>query len=508
MGDGTAPVDLALPSASASSSDRYMSTLCQNASAWCGECCLRHAVHAGAGLAAFREQVRELQSRIVHKRKRHRMQVSVVGNSVARASNYQVARGLVKALALAAPRVIFKLDTSQVAGGFEPDHFYHCGLQNSSLARASIVLLFYHAPRGGVLYEKLLRGLLALPKKPLIVYIQHCTMQDFGTFREWQKHPLFRWFPKAETPSRFEAMRAIERRLVDHYQLTRIDTCAAFQTMLRLKSTLGRWDAASSNCTDRAAKFEKVTELLQPFYLDGAPYPRNARTLGDKVYGDPCHLGAIGGQVQACAVAHAMLDAPAPPPPRATSRYASLPVLATNASDWSVICGTRGEGQRCMEVSDEVPQFCMGPVRLSTQQREGWDLVRGGGAGHQKTWLQGRNGSHLRVRLPQPAAAVIFEFYQHHEKPMGAAVVTAPGIQQRLDGCTSAENVPFAQGKYTSLRVPAVGRFEVDVQELNVTVIAQSSANQSVCSELVRWLDRESNFSLATVIGLQRREIV
>ena len=41
-----------------------------------------------------------------------------------------------------------------------------------------VVLVHYHAPRGGYVYERILRHILSLPNRPLLAYIAHCTMSD------------------------------------------------------------------------------------------------------------------------------------------------------------------------------------------------------------------------------------------------------------------------------------------------------------------------------------------
>ena len=133
---------------------------CSQLRQWCGACCRDYAAHAGRGVAALRRLLTQPKLS---------MHIAVLGNSVARFHNFGVARGLVEELQRRSPSARISIEYAHVAGGFEPDHLFYCGLNSSSLLRADLVLMHYHAPRGGAVYEKIIRRLLALPRKPVVV---------------------------------------------------------------------------------------------------------------------------------------------------------------------------------------------------------------------------------------------------------------------------------------------------------------------------------------------------
>lgn len=145
-----------------------------------------------------------------------------MGNSAARRNRFGVARGLVAVLQRLSIRVRF--DYTEVAGGFEPDHLFNCGLRGL-LLEADLVVFLYHSPRGGAIYEKLIRSIQSLPRWPQLLYVSHCVMHDFSAMRDWREHRLFSWFPKNEPPGHYETLRPLERRLARHYGLTFVDTC-------------------------------------------------------------------------------------------------------------------------------------------------------------------------------------------------------------------------------------------------------------------------------------------
>jgi hypothetical protein len=95
------------------------SSSCDELRKWCGPCCLQKAAHAGRGVAALRRRLAQPQATL---------HVSVVGNSVARFNNFGVARGFVHELRRRFPATKVTIEYAHVAGGFEPDHLFYCGL--------------------------------------------------------------------------------------------------------------------------------------------------------------------------------------------------------------------------------------------------------------------------------------------------------------------------------------------------------------------------------------------
>lgn len=193
--------------------------------------------------------------------------------------------------------------------------------------------------------------------------------------------------------------------------------------MLHVPSPPWRTEA----CDDAAERLESPTNLLQPFYIAGAE-PIAGRTPDPlDGYGDPCHLAPNGSALQACLLTHALLAAPLPAdqlPSRCQSGRVVPPSSALNATDWPKMCGTHGEGQRCLEDADEAPLFCLRVARDHVSARtlpahkalharaelgsHGWREVRHAGAGDSKAWLQaeGVGGARDRPnagRTPRPS---------------------------------------------------------------------------------------------------------
>ena len=190
---------------------------CRGVEEWCGSCCRERAARAGRGAARLRRLLARAPEVV---------RVAVVGDSVARFNNFGVTRGVIAAMRRLSPRTSFELDYARVAGGIEPDHLYNCGLGSSGLGTADVIMLHYHAPKGGSVLEKIVRLLLALPRSACIIYVSHCLLADFSTFRAFTRHRLAGWF-RAEPQGYFEQARPLEERLAEHYGLTFVSTCAA-----------------------------------------------------------------------------------------------------------------------------------------------------------------------------------------------------------------------------------------------------------------------------------------
>jgi len=454
---------------------------CDEVRRWCGPCCRRQAAHAGVGINELRRKLAQPHATL---------HVSVVGNSVARFHNFGVARGVVHELERRYPSAKISIEYAHVAGGFEPDHLYYCGLGSRNLLRADLILLHYHAPRGGLVYEKVLRRLLMLPRRPVVVYIAHCTMSDFSAHRDWavaRDRGAWGWRMADEAQGYFEELRSIEQRMVrEHYGLSFASTCAAFHTMLggvdqsdRLVDTsfeptvrgwltrmarrylpyglargldtprtdeLGTWPSAST-CDD-GARLSHVTDLQSRFFPAG----------------DHLHLSPNGSALQACLTAHALLDAPqsrehvhsphvgsrlerraqravavARPPAVAAAAVAVLPPPLLGRREAAVFCGTGGgRGGYCTDESSDEPAFCLSAKGDDSLPRavppwvagiDRWAWIRSGGADHTKAFMHtGSEGAFLRISTLQPARAFFLQIYQHHERGLGLLSVSTAGM--------------------------------------------------------------------------------
>jgi hypothetical protein len=107
-------------------------------------CCADAAMRPGVGLPEFR---RRLAAAERHERK---IKIQVVGDSVARSSQFRTARMLVALLKQTYPHAdisaVFGLDGHGAGeGGFGPEHAFFCSQINTRFAEADMVLVQYHA---------------------------------------------------------------------------------------------------------------------------------------------------------------------------------------------------------------------------------------------------------------------------------------------------------------------------------------------------------------------------
>ena len=169
--------------------------------------CASDAVFPGVGLTRLATQLERLQLEAPRLSEQHRrINVQIVGNSVARWQNYCAARTFQRLLKLRWPALNFAFDqyvgkqTNSFAatshadplslGGFGREHALFCGLDR--LATADIVLVLYSEglATSSKTQAEFYRQLLSLPRSPLVVVIRHCTLLRFemlvasGPFRE------------------------------------------------------------------------------------------------------------------------------------------------------------------------------------------------------------------------------------------------------------------------------------------------------------------------------------
>ena len=65
-----------------------------------------------------------------------------------------------------------------VHGGMRPDHVFYCGMDK--VADSDIVLIQYEEFACQPLAEDVLRAVLSLPKKPLLLFVQHTMRSEFA----------------------------------------------------------------------------------------------------------------------------------------------------------------------------------------------------------------------------------------------------------------------------------------------------------------------------------------
>ena len=85
------------------------------------------------------------------------------------------------------PSAKFSHDHANVGSAFAARDLIRAAAmkQQSSLTRADVVVVQYQFPTGlvpgyvDVSFEKFVRYLLTLPRKPVVLYVSHCAMSDF-----------------------------------------------------------------------------------------------------------------------------------------------------------------------------------------------------------------------------------------------------------------------------------------------------------------------------------------
>ena len=87
-------------------------------------------------------RLQELHRRLRSGHKRH-VQIALLGNSVAVTNNAATTATFIAKLRRSYPRVTFTFRKDQALGGFEPSHFFLCGVH--SLESADLVLLQYES---------------------------------------------------------------------------------------------------------------------------------------------------------------------------------------------------------------------------------------------------------------------------------------------------------------------------------------------------------------------------
>ena len=518
----------------------------------CESCCQRRAVHGGTGLSRLR---RHMQQPNAHVR------IAVVGNSVARFNDFGVARGLIAELMKRFPKLRVSVEYANVAGGFEPDHLYYCGLTSKSLLDADLILVHYHAPRGGMVYEKILRRLLQLPREPTIVYVAHCTMADFSAYRDWA---LMRdrgprgLRSETEGQGYMEEVRRIEERLLKAYGISFVSTCTAFRTMLgsvdqssqarlldgswgdswqnwRVRmarrwlpqdvaygvdpprtDSLGTWNTSALLCPPRRGlhkggdgrhaphQHHQQSQSTHHHRVHHTPSFSHVTDLAPRFFlpADHLHFGPLGSALQACLVSHLVLDSPV-----AHRRQRSSTSHVLTRHEARMLCGTGGgQGKHCHDSSKDEPIFCSNVKEgglVPAPDSHGWTAIHNAGAGASKSWLHSRTvGATLNVKMAQPASAFMLEVYRHHDLGLGRIQVWLPDMATpvTIDSCCphpGCSGVPVGKGRYMSTRVPHSGYLSRPTTNITIKVIGRSPYEKSSCAR------KGSDVSLAAVVGLR-----
>eukprot|EP00035_Acanthoeca_spectabilis_P027350 m.466235 g.466235 ORF g.466235 m.466235 type:complete len:536 (-) comp25043_c0_seq1:91-1698(-) len=443
---------------------------CANVSDRCGPCCRERAARTGARVEQFRRLLLSGAATI---------NISVVGNSVARQNDFATTRDFVQSLEAMAPLTTFDVRHQAVAGGFEPKHLMQCGAAAAELETADVIVVEWSSPAGvhsalDTEFERLIRRFISLPRQPLVIYISHCTMADFSTDPDWAADPGRK--SVGEPDGYWETLRVYERKLAAFYGIPFVDTCAAFTSFLR----------SGEPCDDVHPDLllnhsTELIPLLLPDYL---------------------HQNERLNQLQACLMTAAVIGPPACDP---TSQH-SLGALPPRAGR-SLLEQVGPDGLKFVSFdevkSSKMPVFCLtardGTLLVDPAGvASGWQLKQGG-AGGQKKWLfTNETKARFATRTPAPATHYTVEVYTHHDLPLGLVRVVVNGTSTIIDPCCPAPQCAGTlkgRGLYKGFRVPEAGELPLAAHPLVIEVLERPRSLPTVCAQ------KGAAVSVAGVIG-------
>eukprot|EP01062_Namystynia_karyoxenos_P016424 TRINITY_DN15999_c1_g3_i2.p1 TRINITY_DN15999_c1_g3~~TRINITY_DN15999_c1_g3_i2.p1 ORF type:complete len:559 (+),score=98.30 TRINITY_DN15999_c1_g3_i2:55-1731(+) len=380
-------------------------------------CCINRALSA-EGWEALGRRLRAGRLR----------QLSVAGNSVARANDYLMVRTLTGILSRGGGGRVSHTH-ALVRGGMHPEHLYHCG--TGGLAAADGILVEYDQFTGQRHAEDLLRFMLAMPHHPALLIMTNCDVTDFnrseiGGFRGYKgSHALPKmmaeWSKDVDDKRR---IRHLEGPMLAHYRVARVHMCGAYRALLH------------NECPEER-RYSSFAELWRDMF---AGYPGG---------GDWLHPGPTGSKLRACLAARGVLraaaqaDAGEPPPTELPAPFLPDTLLRP---EWPAFCLTAGP-------SDPFLGGLMGS-RLVPSANHGW--TRRTARGGEKQWLQAQDvGASIEIPTPVGATTLHMQHYVHHNLGMGLARVTVtragggePAAQPKeVDGCCPADCVPGLPGQ-------------------------------------------------------------
>jgi hypothetical protein len=157
--------------------------------------------------------------------------------------------------------------------------------------------------------------LLELPKQPLVLYISHCFLADFtldenDVIAHGLKDKMWN-----EPLGLFETLRAFEHRLVEHYGLPYVDTCAAFRSFM-VGNSSGISSSVSGIGNISSSSGENINNNARGDTGDGPcddidivnVIPRNSTSaLVNVMLPDTIHQNARMNALQSCIAAHTVL---------------------------------------------------------------------------------------------------------------------------------------------------------------------------------------------------------
>ena len=360
-------------------------------------------------------RLQELHRRLRSGHKRH-VQIALLGNSVAVTNNAATTATFIAKLRRSYPRVTFTFRKDQALGGFEPSHFFLCGVH--SLESADLVLLQYESFASKQHGEALLRTILSLPTRPAVLAVIHCSANH--------------WRHGSSSSSSSSDPHAQERLLFTHYNVPTIDACKAMSTLL-----------------DGSCAAEETTTTKW-----------NAATLRSKWYTDHVHYKPHAMIAQGCHLSHLY------------TAVTSVDGEADDAAPAQLL------PKPLAPSSESTPTFCHTAPAGSLQPRStsGWVAMRGGKRNSKHWFGSSVPGSTLEYLTPR-SDSVLLEYYKHHNLPMGRVSVTVDGGPSRvLDACCGAARCAW-HGNGVNALVTLVEGAELKPHSLVITMLPRYNAS-------------------------------
>lgn len=343
------------------------------------------------------------------------------------------------------------------------------------MTEADVVFVQYHSFGHGIAAgfgsrgtparsEDLLRALLTLPKKPLVVLVQHCNMQSWveGPERYSYSYPSVldldstkpvtsmesRAFWRGETES--------EIQLATYYDIPVVSACSAISTFI------------SKACAHEESYHTRdIPDLISTWYRD------------------PFHYNENGMRLEGCLITDGILTAVK------NVGYGAGDGLELPAKNlWPDVSCDPVQG--CYE-----PAFSMytahGDLLPESHTDWEWMSTKDGG---KRWWTATKPGALMTIRTPKSSRLQLM-FYMHHELGMGMVNVTVDGRMSMLvDACCSSPCVGTpGQGMYqTAIVAEALPTTEHTIQ---IHSVERPIDKPSPCSSY------GNKFDLVGVLGEQ-----
>lgn len=428
----------------------------------CSAIATRYHDNAGAGLEEFAARLQRLAhgggTDVASKARQRVIRILVMGNSVARWNKFLASHVFRRVLHGAFPTITFEVNTGSVEGGFGPSHQLYCG--RGEWKDADVFLVHFAELSGTVGGRDLLEQLMALPHRPLVVVIKHCSLAQLEVLISggvpnssaavqrsvWFRRDKHHFRMQRDAEGMQQAFRYVTQQanfergdtaLARSMNATLIDSCALLRTMLPARphdAKLLRTEASAQRGTathvcgsgghgDGGSAAAAVptggsgggggssgSGGQTPFeQLASRMFPFNAK----QGLGDPLHPTPEYSELQGCAAARMVLAA--------RHLNASIGLRAAAAAKGVQAMGGAATTAGAPAVAAATEPWCLraGDARFGSaiEANAGWSM-QSGGAGGSKQWLQARAiGAFVQLRLRITSHRLTLEYYKHDTLP-------------------------------------------------------------------------------------------